>query len=210
MYIAGRWADRQLSRLELVIVVIVLSLVLFVFMHYMLRMFAIAERSLLANSVININSAIQYRAAGYALRRDYASLEAMQGMNPFTMSDLDPGWLDPESGDGRPQEMLTGIPFMRVPGNYLGELDNPDPAEIGGRQWYFNLRDRTLVYRVDNTEYFDSSLPGPPRVVFTVKIDYQDRNTNNKFDPVVDEYLGIRLQAVNEYGWHYNFTGEGD
>ena len=202
MYLAGRWADRQLSRLELVVVVIVLGLVLSVFLQHMLKMFALAERSLLANSVININSAIQYRAAGYALRGDYTSLEAMQGMNPFTMAGLDPPvWLNPESEIRMPQEMLAGIAIMQVPGNYLGEMDNPDPAEIEGRHWYFDLRDRTLVYRVDNAEYFDSNLPGPPRVIFAVEIEYEDYNTNNRFDPPADEYLGVRLQQLNEYGW---------
>lgn len=202
MYLAGRWADRQLSRLELVVVVIIFSLVLGVFLQYMLKMLATAERSLLANSAININSALQYRAAQFALSGDFVSILAMQRMNPFTVAGLDPDWLVPETEARVPQQqMLAGMAIMRVPGNYLGELDNPDPANIEGGKWYFDLHNSTLVYRIDNAEYFDTNLPKPPRVVFAVEIDYEDHNTNMLFDPQIDEYRGVRLQPQNQYGW---------
>lgn len=210
MYLAGRWANRQLSRVELVIVVIILGFILTVFVQYMLKMFAIAERSMLSATITNINTAMQYRAAGYALRGDYTSLEAMQDMNPFSPASADPGLLIPEVETGLPLQQLAGVAYMQVPGNYLGELYNPDPADIEGLRWYYDLSDRTLVYRVDNAEYFDSNLPGPPRAEFLVRIDYKDHNTNNRYEPLIDEYQGIRLQALNEYGWHTNFTGGGD
>lgn len=200
MYIAGRWADRQLSRLELVIAVIILSLVLAGLIQHMLKLFAHAERSLLTISIININSALQYRAAGYVLEGDFVSIKGMLDMNPFTM--IETGQREP----GRPIEagspqMTAGMANIRVPENYLGELDGPDPASIDGGSWYFDKQARRLVYRVDNTEYFESNLTGAPRVSYTVGIDYEDRNNNNQFDPRIDEFHSIRLQAVNEYTW---------
>lgn len=200
MYIAGRWADRQLSRLELVTAVIILSLVLFVFLHYMLKMFAIAERSMLSTTITNINTAMQSRAAAYVMRGDYTSLEAMPGMNPFNYVGGDSD-LVAEVETGVPLKLLETLVYLRVPANYLGELDKPDPADIEGREWYFDLGNRTLVYRIDNAEYFDSSLPGPPRVEFLVKVDYEDRNADNRFEVRIDEYLGVRLVAVSEYEW---------
>lgn len=201
MYLAGRWADRQLSRLELVITVIILGLVLTVLMQKMLKLFAAAEYSLLTTTVVNINTAIQYRAAWYLLNGDYNGIAAMQQMNPFGMSAIAPDKPQTATAAGMPAQMLAGIMDVRAPANYLGELAGIDAASIDGGSWYFNLDDRTLVYRVDNIAYFDGSLPGPARVGFSVEIDFEDLNSNNRFEPLLDEYRGIRLRTINEYEW---------
>ena len=202
MYLAGRWPDRQLSRLELAVVVIVLSLILLLSIQQMLKLFARAESSMLATSVMNINTALQYRAAWYRLNADYAALEAMQGMNPFDLGAADPaGWLKQASGKGASRQMLTGLVDIRLPANYHGALDNTDPEEVAGGDWYFDRRTDRLVYRVNNTEYFAGDFPGPARVEFTVDIDYNDRNENNRFEPGIDEYHNIRLRAFNNYTW---------
>jgi hypothetical protein len=216
MYLAGRWADRQLSRLELAAAVIILSLLLFVMMQHMLKLFAQAERSLLTRSVININTALQYRAAGYILRNDYPSLAAMEGINPFTMAATEPGWLNPATAPATipglmagvtkappmVPELMAGFTKVEVPVNYLGELDGPDPAAIEGGHWYYDRRDKVLVYHIDNAEYFSGGSSSPARVVFTVDIDYEDRNDNNQFDPEIDAYRSIQLQAIDGYTWH--------
>ena len=202
MYIAGRWADRQLSRLELVIAVIILSLVLFFFLQYMLKMFAVAERSFLTTTVININTAMHYRAASYIIRGDTSIVEEMMGINPFTMVSVDPIWFDPASESTLAEKFVAGALVVRAPRNYLGELDNPDPAEIDGGHWYFNSADNSLVYRVNNAAFFFTSLPGPPRVIFLVDIEYVDRNSNDRFDPDIDEYRSIGLKAINDYEWY--------
>jgi len=202
MYLAGRWANRQLSKLEMIVVVIIFTLLLTYFLNYMLRMFAIAERSLLMTSIININTTLQYRAAGYALRGDYDGLEGFKGLNPFALEAIDPEWLANtlNTEANRPQ-LPVGKVYLGLPPNYLGELDNVDPEDIEAGSWYFDNQARTLVYMVKNREFFESSLPGPDRVEFYVDIDYADRNNNNQFDPAADEYKNIRLQATGEYDW---------
>ncbi len=182
--------------------VIVFAVILSYFLNYMLRIFAIAERSLLMTSVININTSLQYRAAGYAMRGDYRGLESFKGINPFALDAIDPVWI------GNTEQSVAGAPllppgkvYMDVPPNYLGELDNVNPDDIKAGCWYFNIQARTLVYMVRNSEYFESSLPGPDRVEFFVDIDYTDRNNNNQFDPTGDEFRNIRLQSKGEYDW---------
>jgi hypothetical protein len=202
MYLAGRWANRQLSKLEMIVVVIIFTLLLTYFLNYMLRMFAIAERSLLMTSIININTTLQYRAAGYALRGDYDGLERFKGVNPYALDAIDPEWLgNLVKSDVNGSRLLTGKVYLGVPPNYLGELDNVNPDEIEAGSWYFNLKARTLVYMVKNREFFESSLPGPDRVEFYVDIDYTDRNNNNQFDPAADDFRNIRLQATGKYDW---------
>jgi hypothetical protein len=201
MYIAGRWADRQLSRLELIIAVIILSVVLTVIIQKMLKVFAYAERSVLNTSVININTAMQYRAAGYILRGDDRNIVEMQAINPFTVVDIAPVWLAPADAEPVPEAILVGALDIPVPGNYLGELDDPDPTELDGGQWYFDTADNTLVYMVDNPEYFYTSLPGPARIKLFVEIEFEDQNSNNRFDPAIDDYISIGLKATNDYEW---------
>lgn len=203
MYLAGRWADRQLSRLELVIVVIVLSLILFVLIQHMLKIFARAERSMLANSVMNINTTLQYRAAWHVLKADYAALEAMNGMNPFDLSVMGQGWLDNSAYPNISRQMLSGLVDIRLPASYLGVIDTVEPTSIKGGSWYYDLQQRRLVYRVSNYEYFETDLPGPARVEFIVDIDYKDRNDNNQFDAGLDEYRTIYLRALRSYTWQF-------
>ena len=201
MYIAGRWANRQLSRLELIIAVIILSVVLGMFMQYSIKVFAHAERSLLTSTVVNINTALQYHVAGHVLRGDYGIIDKLQDINPFTLVGGNPLWLDPGSVSPVPEEIVAGMLTVRVPANYLGELDSPDPAGIEGGHWYFDTADNTLVYRVNNPEYFSSSLSGPPRISFSVNVEYEDRNSNARFDPFIDEYKSIGLKATDDYEW---------
>lgn len=199
MYLAGRWADRQLSRLELVASVILLGIVVAVMLVHMLKIFAVAERSLLISTVINIETAIQYRAAGYVLRNDYMALDKLTGMNPLSMAMVEPDWFTQASAS--PPGIVAGMAYIAMPGNYLGEFMDTDPAVIKGGNWYFDQGKNTLVYRVNNAEYFFTDLSGPARVEFVVEIDYVDKNADNRFNPRIDDYRSIRLQAVNDYEW---------
>jgi len=198
LYLAGRWADRNLSRLELAMAVIVLGLILWVLLVQMLRVFAMAERSLLSSTVINVTTGLQYRAAGYTLRNDHAALGGLLAGNPFEAAGSVP---DDLPGAESPRQILSVTWRAALPGRYLGELEGPDPADIPGGNWYYDRSDRTLVYRVDNDEFFVTGLPGPARVKFAVVPEYEDLNGNGRFDPGIDNYQSIRLQAVNDYEW---------
>jgi hypothetical protein len=64
---------------------------------------------------------------------------------------------------GNPVRLLqeqTGL----APNGYLGELDNPDPADIAPGSWYFDHRQGVLIYRVRRGDALNSPLNGPPRM----------------------------------------------
>lgn len=71
-----------------------------------------------------------------------------------------------------PQEAIPGgnpvtahqQQFGIVPAGYIGELASPDPASVAGGSWYFDRKERRLVYRVSSTDYFRCRLRGPPRI----------------------------------------------
>ena len=56
----------------------------------MLLLAAYAERQFMESTVININTALRYRAGLYQLRGQWKALAAMQGMNPFSLMTAKP------------------------------------------------------------------------------------------------------------------------
>ena len=96
---------------------------------------------------------------------------------------------------GSEVDALAGANPMRLlserPDNYLGEVDGVPPENLPPGHWYFDLASRELVYLVRYDQYFRTELPGPPRLVFQVELDYNER----------EELAGVRLRRVNEYVW---------
>ncbi len=54
--------------------------------------------------------------------------------------------------------------FGLLPAGYAGVKDGLDPAAVAVGSWYFDKRERQLIYRVSNTGYFQSTLDGVPRL----------------------------------------------
>lgn len=51
-----------------------------------------------------------------------------------------------------------------VPDGYIGALENAKPQDILPGQWYFDLDEKVLVYRLRSADGFESPLPGPPHI----------------------------------------------
>ncbi|HKJ76699.1 MAG TPA: hypothetical protein VKA64_05805 [Gammaproteobacteria bacterium] len=89
----------------------------------------------------------------------------------------------------------------KPPSGYLGEKDDPDPATIGGYHWYFDRRERVLVYRVANSGRFEGGPPGPARIRLQLRTSFADRNGNGRYDPASERIDGIRLVVLDDYRW---------
>ncbi len=55
------------------------------------------------------------------------------------------------------------------PGNYLGELDDVQPEEIKGGQWYFDSDKSMLVYKIENVASFESDMDDSNRIFFSLR-----------------------------------------
>lgn len=198
MQLAPRWLDRNLSRLEMVVSVTIIMLFVGAFMQHMLIVFARAERSMVDRTVININTALKYRAVFDLMRSDYGDLAKMESTNPMAVTEME----QPDN-DSTPRRVQpeSGIAGFSRPANYIGEFANPDPAAEPRGVWYYDKDGHQLVYIVRYTEFFSSDLPGVPRLRFRVKIDYIDNDGNGKFDPPVDKYRSVQLQSMDKYEW---------
>lgn len=198
MQLAPRWLDRNLSRLELIVSVTIILLFIGAFIQHMLIVFARAERSMVTSTVTNINTALKYRAVFDLMKQDYSDLADLGNSNPMNVVEARQ---QPDGGVAGPEQAASGIDSAGQPGNYTGELENPDPAAEPKGSWYYDKGRRQLVYIVRNTEFFSSSLPGVPRLRFRVHIDYTDSDANGKFDPPADKYRSVHLQSMDHYDW---------
>jgi hypothetical protein len=96
------------------------------------------------------------------------------------------------AGGGRMDNVQGSNPMLRLserPDSYAGEYFGADPKLFEPGTWYFDTRDRALVYLVRFPEQFVTSLPGPARLRLAVEPDGRD--------PV----RGVRLVALEPYHW---------
>ncbi len=162
--------------LELVVVISIISL-LFVFAAERLMKLAVqAERANVTQTVGTLQSALAMRIAAHVARDTIPQLAELVDANPMAL-------------------------LADTPATYLGELDSPDPATIEGGHWYFDRRQRLLVYRVVNAPEFETDLPGPKRIRWRLEPVFEDRNSNGRFDPGTDTLTGLRLAAQEKFKW---------
>ena len=76
-----------------------------------------------------------------------------------------------------------------------------DPDAVAPGTWYFDTRERALVYVVRFPEQFLSGIPGRPRARFRVEPDFDDLDGDGRFDPARDAARGLRLVALEPYRW---------
>jgi len=200
MYIAHRWSDRNLTRMELVMALLILALLIGYFSRYVLLVFAQAERSMINRTVININTALNFRASMAVMRGQYDELQLLIKMNPMEEMQSSPEINHFDNGINN-ISLAFARSIVSTPSNYGGIIasDIPDTMEKG--KWYFQQDDHVLVYKVSNSEFFSSDLEGPARIRFRIKIDYNDNNANGQYDQNSDEYHSVKLQSIDHYSW---------
>ncbi|MEX2487890.1 MAG: hypothetical protein WD356_00005 [Pseudomonadales bacterium] len=198
-----RWIDRNLSRLEQVVSMLLVALFIGWFGHYALVMFAEAERAMLQATVTNINTALRHQALTAAMKKDRDFYAGLQDINP--MVDLQPrGELDSavrQAGSGELDIVLYSYGILYPTANYLGEYGAGGPQAPEGGHWYYDKTNKELVYLVRNTEYFVSEGKDEDRVRFKVVINYADANNDGEYSPAVDKFHSVRFVPLNTYSW---------
>ncbi len=179
----GRWRTRRqtatiggFSLLELIIVIVIISLLLVVAISRLLALQVDAERVAMETVLGTLRSAIGIKVAEHIVRQDIKGLAVLENSNPMDR-------------------------LAEPPANYLGALDHPDLKALADGHWYFDTRDRVLVYLVRNKSYFSGGLSDPPRARFAVRLVYTDRNGNGRYDREGDTIEGVRLAPVEPYSW---------
>jgi len=158
------------------IVIVIVSLLAVIATDRLLKLRYEAERVTVESVVGGMRSALYIDFAAAAARGETERIDTAGGSNPM-------------------------LQLSAKPGSYAGEFYGPDPAVFAPGTWYFDTRDRAIVYIVRFPEQFVTGLNGPPRARFTVEPDYEDIDGNGRFDPGRDPVLGLKLVPLEPYSW---------
>lgn len=170
-------------------------------MRYMLLVFARAEQAMVEMTIVNINTSLGYYAALQIIESDGNNLNVVPGLNPFNYIQSKQ---DKYTRTEAPFTMTRNLHLPALTGaptNYLGEFFDPNPVEIAPGNWYYDLNDQTLNYRVRNTEFYYSNDSGIPMIKYRVVFDYNDINGNERFDAGIDQITGLKLVNLTNYSW---------
>lgn len=201
MRIAGRWSDRNLTRLELVISLLLIGIFIGTFSNHGLVTFARVERIMLNTTVVNIRTALRHRVQFARIAKDSDFHVNLTELNP--MEDMQAIRLPANSADGEQSIDPIGTVYSVVdtPSNYIGELDHPVLDSLKKGAWYFDRTEKILVYLVRNSEYFVSDLAGVPRIRFKVIVNYDDLDDNSEYNPRTDRFLSVEFEDLDRYEW---------
>ncbi len=202
IYIAHRWRDRNLSRLELVVVLLLFVLFVFFILQRAINVFAVAEKNYLDYTVANIDTALRLQSLVYFSTNKLDELDDIVNTNPMRFMELQEtdelkSFYEDTKGAKQAIEQLYSI----QPSNYIGELFRPELDSLKKGSWYFDLELKKLVYIVINAERFFTELEGKKRIIFSVVFDYEDVNGDGVFEEKIDIFNRLFLQADNQYEW---------
>jgi prepilin-type N-terminal cleavage/methylation domain-containing protein len=169
-------AKQGFSLLELLIVIVIISVLVVTAVDRLLRLRFEAERVTVQSVIAAMRSGLYVEFASAAAGGKGARIDAARGSNPM-------------------------LRLSEKPETYAGEFFGADPRLFEPGTWYFDTRDRALVYVVRFPEQFVTQLAGPPRVRLAVEPDYDDLDRNGRFDPGRDPVRGLRLVALEPYHW---------
>lgn len=161
--------------LELVVVIVIISIL---GLFAIDRIFAIriaAEQAAVKQLVGTIKSTLGLKVAQLAVEGNMLAVAKLDKSNPLLL-------------------------LSQVPINYIGEKDNSKHITEPGI-WYYNTKQNALIYNIRYSEGFKTKLKGLPRVRYRIKLVYNDRNKNKRFDVRYDSIAGLDLFPLEKFSW---------
>lgn len=171
-------AQHGFTLLELVVVIVVISILGLFAIDRIFALRIAAEQASVKQVVGTIKSALGLEVAQLALDGKMSSVAKLNKSNPIAL-------------------------LSQKPNNYIGEKTDKDKIVEPGA-WYFDKKQKALVYNVRYSENFITSLKGLPRIRHRIKLVYNDRNKNNRFDARYDGIGGLDLLPVEKFSWNIN------
>lgn len=163
---------RGFTLLELVVVICLVAILFGVAANRLWHVQVAVEQAAMEMVLGNLRSALGMEVARLFTRSDYAGLKKLDGSNPMQL-------------------------LAETPENYLGEMAH-EPERRGS--WRFRPTDGVLIYRAKNEAYFQGT-GGSVEARFRVRLVYDDKNRNGRFDLGRDVVGGVRLESLGPHHW---------
>lgn len=160
--------------LEIVVVIILISILGLFSVDRLLSLRIAAERASVAQVIGNLRSALGLEVVRLALQGKMSAVAELENKNPIPL-------------------------LAQAPVNYLGERDGDNVTDSGS--WYFDKKQKALIYNVIYKENFKTTLKGLPRIRHQIKLIYNDNNNNKRFDSHYDNIAGLDLLPVEKFSW---------
>lgn len=157
---------------ELIIVIIIVSTLGVVLLDRLWRYQEQAEKAAMEQLVGTLKSALSIQVAGLIAKGQVDAVPQLVKENPIN-------WL------------------TEKPGNYLGEYFAPTATQIAPGNWYFDLKDRELVYLPLRTEHFKAMQGSRKWVRYKLDLVYNPVRVAVR----APEVGGIVLRLTTPYTW---------
>ncbi len=160
------------SLVELVVVLVVVAIISAILLDRVKFYQEQAEKTTMEATAAAIQAALHLRMAGYLASGQDRALQRLAGENPME-------WL------------------ARKPDSYAGALDAVAARELPDGTWYYDLSDRTLVYRVRYGRALQPDAEGRKEVRYRAVVEY------GRLAPGAD-LVGVKraeFAPVRPYAW---------
>ncbi|HET6655444.1 MAG TPA: hypothetical protein VFL45_10170 [Gammaproteobacteria bacterium] len=165
-----------MSRLELALAVIIIGVLTTIVIRRADSLMIQAERASMTQIEGQIRAALGLQVALRVAQGRPASAAQLAGSNPMAL-------------------------LQTQPGNYLGVLDDADPARLDAGHWYFDANTHRLVYLVNHADAFVTALAGAARAEFAIQLRYRDSDGNGRYDTSFDTLYGVDFAPTAAFRW---------
>jgi hypothetical protein len=170
---ARAYSQRGSGVLEATLSITVIAVLMWVLSDRLLDYIRLADQAVVQQTVGTMRTAMYLEVARRAGTGDMRSIKAMAGGNPVL-------WL------------------AQPPDGYLGELRRPEPRELPGGAWYFDVERGELAY-VPRRLAWRASLPAEGAFKFAVRVLQPDAPAGR-----IAGISGVELKPTATYAWFGN------
>lgn len=161
---------------ELIVVIIVVAVLSGILLGRFLTYQELSEKTAMEQTAGAIRSALTIQMAGLITHGRAEDIAKLADVNPITL-------------------------LMRKQKNYVGEFYEPDLKEISPGSWYFDLKQRQLVYLIHQGRHFLPDRSGVKRVRYRINVVYNEAVANGSNKNGKRNLGGVILEEVEPYIW---------
>ena len=163
--------------IEFLVVVIIISTLGAVLLDRMWFYQEVAEKAAMEQLAGTLRSALHLQIADKLIKGKTRAVSSLAEDNPMD-------WL------------------AEQPANYVGERFAPKPGEVAKGNWYYDLKDRQLVYVVARGGHFVPNRQGRKEVRFAVRVVYAPKAAQGGRENADNQEInGVILTLGEPYQW---------